>query len=307
MSSLVQSFSHFPSEVVKKAWRLVQETFAVWSDRQAPRLGAAVAFYAIFSITPLVLMAVLVAGAFLGVTFARLEFLNQLAGLLGQGAADAVETMIKTAERSSDKAPWAGITGAIALFVGASGVFVELRNALDVMHGTKRGRDGFVSWFVRGRLWSFALVLAVGFLLLVSLIASAIISAMGTWLTALFPVFGFIALGLNLLLSLAILAVLFAMLMRWLPTQRQPWRSVWGGAVLASVLLEIGKELLGLYLGRAAFSDAFGAAGGLVVLVMWIYYAVQVFLFGAAFNEVRAKKHEPADDNAAKKRIFSSV
>jgi membrane protein len=133
-------------------------------------------------------------------------------------------------------------------------------------------------------------VLAVGFLLLVSLIASAIIAAMGGWLTALFPVLGFIAIGLNLLLSLALLAVLFGMLMRWLPSQRQSWRSVWGGAVLASVMLEIGKELLGLYLGRAAFADAYGAAGGLVVLVMWIYFAVQVFLFGAAFNDVRMKK-----------------
>ncbi len=113
---------------------------------------------------------------------------------------------------------------------------------------------------------------------------------MGSWLTALFPVLGIVALGLNLLFSLVLLAVLFAMLMRWLPSERQSWRSVWGGALLASVLLEIGKELLGLYLGRAAFSDTFGAAGGLVVVVMWIYYAVQVFLFGAAFNEVRAKK-----------------
>jgi membrane protein len=293
MSSLVQSFSQLPGETVKKAWRLVQESFALWSDRQAPRLGASVAFYAIFSITPLILVVVLVAGSVLGASFVRLEFLTLLSDLLGDKAADSIEAMIASAENSSDKSPWAGITSAIALFVGASGVFVELRNSLDAIHGTKRGRDSFVSWFVRGRLWSFALVLAVGFLLLVSLIASATIAAMGTWLMALFPLLGFIAIGLNLLLSLSMLAVLFGMLMRWLPTQRQPWRSVWGGAVLASVLMEIGKELLGLYLGRAAFSDAFGAAGGLVVLVMWIYYAVQVFLFGAAFNEVRAKKPEP--------------
>ena len=290
MSTSARSLAQSPAGPLKRAWDVVRETFSVWSDRQAPRLGASVAFYAIFSITPLVLMAVMVAGSVLGASFARIEFLDQLSGLLGDKAAAAIEAMIASAERSSDKGPWAGITGAIALFVGASGVFVELRNALDIMHGTRRGRDGFVSWFVRGRLWSFALVLAVGFLLLVSLIASAIMAAMGAWLTALFPVLGLVALALNLLLSLSMLAVLFAMLMRWLPSQRQSWRSVWMGALLASVLLEIGKELLGLYLGRAAFSDAFGAAGGLVVLVMWIYYAVQVFLFGAAFNEVRAQK-----------------
>ena len=280
---------HAPSETARKVWRKLLAILNLWSDRQAPRLGASVAFYAIFSITPLVLMAILVCGAVLGQSFVRVEFLDQLAGLLGQGAADAVQAMINAAEKSADKGPWAGVIGAIALFVGASGVFVELRYALDVMHGTRRGRDGFVSWFVRGRLWSFALVLAIGFLLLVSLIASAIIAAMGGWLTALFPVLGFIAIGLNLLLSLGILTLLFGMLMRWLPSQRQPWRSVWPGALLASILMEIGKELLGLYLGRAAFSDAFGAAGSLVVLVMWIYYAVQVFLLGAAYNEVRSK------------------
>ena len=276
--------------VVKKTWSLLRATFDLWSVRQAPRLGAAVSFYAIFSVTPLVLMAVIVAGAFLGAQFARLEFLDQLSGLLGSRAADAVETMMDAAVKSSDKSPWAGVTGAVALFVGASGVFIELRNALDAIHSTPRGRDDFISWFVRGRLWSFALVLAVGFLLLVSLIASAIIAAMGAWLTALFPVLGFVAIALNLLLSLSILALLFAMLMRWLPTRRRPWRSVWPGALLASVVLEIGKELLGFYLGRAAFSDAFGAAGSLVVLVMWIYFAVQAFLLGAAFNEVRMKK-----------------
>jgi len=281
-----------------RAWKLVQDTFALWSDRQAPRLGAAVSFYAIFSITPLVLMAILVAGWFLGETFARLEFLDQLGALLGERAADAVETMIAAAE-DSDKGPLAGITGALALFVGASGVFVELRNALDVIHGTKRGRDGFVSWFVRGRLWSFALVLAVGFLLLVSLIASAIIAAMGGWLTTLFPVLGFVAIGLNMTLSLAIMTVLFGMLMRWLPSERQPWRSVWAGAVLSSVLMQGGKELLGYYLGRAAFSDAFGAAGSLVVLVMWIYYTVQVFLLGAAFNEVRSQHRAPSARGSA--------
>lgn len=281
--------SHLAGETLKQALKLMRAAYGLWSNRQAPRLGAAIAFYAIFSISPLVLTALLVAGAVLGAQFARIEFLDQLSALLGSRAADAVETILAAAEKSSDKSSWAAVTSAVALFVGASGVFIELRYALDSIHATKRQRGDFVSWFVHGRLWSFALVLAVGFLLLVSLIASAIIAAMGSWLTTLFPVLGFVAIGLNLLLSLAILTALFAMLMRWLPTKRQTWRSVWTGAVLSSVLLQAGKELLGLYLGRAAFADAFGAAGSLVVLVMWIYFAVQVFLFGAAFNEVRAR------------------
>lgn len=275
---------------MKSIFRRFEAAAGLWSDHQAPRLGAAVAFYAIFSITPLVLMAVMVAGLFVDAGFARREFLEQLQGLLGSGAADSVETMIDAASKASEKGPWAGVTSAVALFIGASGVFVELRYALDAIHGTKRGRDSFVSWFVRGRLWSMALVLAVGFLMLVSLIASAIISAMGGWLTATFPVLGFVAIALNLLLSLAILTALFGMLMRWLASERRAWRRVWSGALLAAALLEVGKELLGLYLGRAAFADAYGAAGGLVVLVVWIYYSVQVFLFGAAFNEVPKSK-----------------
>ena len=266
-----------------------KSAYDLWSDRQAARLGAAVAFYAIFSITPLVLMTVTVAGLFVDASFARKEFLDELQALLGSGAADSVRAMIDAAARASHKGPWAGVTSAVALLVGASGVFVELRYALDAIHDNERGRDGFVSWFMRGRLWSFALVLAVGFLLLVSLIASAVIAAMGAWLTLRFPVLGFVAIGLNLCLSLAMLTALFGMLMRWLPSRRRPWRDVWGGALLAAILLEAGKELLGLYLGRAAFADAYGAAGGLVVLVMWIYFSVQVFLLGAAFNQVRSR------------------
>jgi membrane protein len=280
---------------VKKTWNLLAATYDVWSDRAAMRLGASVAFYAIFSITPLVLTTLLVAGWALGVHFARLEFLHQLQDLLGDAAAEAVETLLNAAEKSADKGPWAGITGAVTLIVGASGVFTELRNALDAIHGTKaRSGKDFITWFVHGRLWSFALVLAIGFLLLASLIASAVIAAMGGWLTAMFPVLGFVAIAFNVGLTLVILTVLFALLMRWLPTERQTWRSVWPGAILASVLMEVGKELVGLYLGRAAFSDAFGAAGSLVVLVMWIYFVVQVFLVGAAFNEARSARRERA-------------
>jgi len=157
---------------------------------------------------------------------------------------------------------------------------------------------------VRARLWALALVLAIGFLLLVSLIASALIAAVGAWILDRYPVLTVITLLLNWALSVAILAALFGLLLRWLPPQRQSWSSVWPGALLASVLMTVGKELLGLYLGRAAFADAFGAAGSLVVLLVWIYYSVQVFLFGAAFNEVRTQaRRERAAEAAASRRL----
>lgn len=283
--------------MVKRAWKLTRASFALWSDRYAARLGAAIAFYSIFSLTPLIMIAVLIAGLFVGTEFARQEFLDQIAGLMGPKAAGAVDAMLK-ASAESDKGGLAGITSVFTLLLGASGVLFELRKALDAIHRSES--PGGVSWFVRGRLWSFALVLAVGFLLLVSLLASAIFAAMSEWLTMYFPILGFLAKWINALLSLVLLAALFALLMRWLPTERQSWRSVWAGALLAAVLLSVGKHLLGLYLGRAAFSDSFGAAGSLVVLVMWIYYSVQVFLLGAAFNEVRFNERE---EGAERRRV----
>jgi membrane protein len=271
---------------LKNAWQRTKAAVALWIDRSAARLGAAVAFYSIFSLAPLLVIAVTLAGAFLGPDFAREQFLAQVAALMGDRAASVVDTMIDAALESG-KGGWAGVTSAVTLFIGATGVLVELRNALDAIHRTKAAAG--LSAMVRARLWAFALVLAIGFLLLLSLIASAVIAAMGAWIIDSYPVLAVLTMVLNWVLSLGILAALFGLLLRWLPSQRQTWSSVWPGAVLASILMTVGKELLGLYLGRAAFSDAFGAAGSLVVLVMWIYYSVQVFLFGAAYNEVRSE------------------
>lgn len=273
-----------------RTWRPVKATFALWIDRGSARLGAAVAFYSIFSLAPLLMIAINLAGAFLGPDFAREQFLAQVAALMGDRTAAAVDAMIDAALKS-DKGGVAGVTSVVTLFIGATGVLVELRNALDAIHRAES--PGGVTAMVRARLWAFALVLAIGFLLLVSLIASSIIAAVGAWIIDRYPILTVITLLLNWALSVAILAALFGLLLRWLPSQRQTWSSVWPGAILASVLMTVGKELLGLYLGRAAFSDAFGAAGSLVVLVMWIYYSVQVFLFGAAFNEVRCQTRQP--------------
>lgn len=276
---------------MQKIWHLARSSLSLWSERNAMRLGAAVAFYSIFSLTPLIMIAVLIAGAFVGTDFARKEFLDELSALMGEQAAGAVESMM-SASLKSGKGTLAGITSAVTLLIGATGVLVELRTSLDTIHEARTPDS--LSGMVHGRLWSLALVLAVGFLLLVSLLASAIISATAGWLTAAFPVLGFIARMIDILFPLATLTLLFGLLMRWLPTRRQPWRSVWGGALLAAVLLSVGKHLLGLYLGRAAFADPFGAAGSLVVLVMWVYYAVQVFLLGACFNEVRLAERAAA-------------
>jgi membrane protein len=285
--------------MLRTTWHWLRDTFALWSDRGSGRLGAAVAFYSIFSLAPLLMIAVNLAGFFLGTDFAREQFLQQLAALMGDKTAAVVNTMIDAA-LESDKGPWAAVTSGITLFIGATGVLVELRNALDAIHTVQQ--SGGLSALVRARLWSFALILAIGFLLLVSLIASAFIAAVGGWIIRRFPLLAILTFVLNWALSLSMVAALFGLLMRWLPSERQSWSSVWPGAILASVLMTIGKELLGLYLGRAAFSDAFGAAGSLVVLVMWIYYSVQVFLFGAAFNEIRTGRRSQSESSAALER-----
>lgn len=286
---------------LRPAWARIKAALNLWIDRSSARLGAAVAFYSIFSLAPLLMIAVTLAGAFLGPDFAREQFLSQVTALMGDRTAEVVNTMIDAA-LASDKGGWAGMTSVLTLFVGATGVLVELRNALDAIHRTQAA--GGLSAMVRARLWAFALVLAIGFLLLVSLIASAFIAAVGAWIVDLYPVLTVITVVLNWALSVAVLAALFGLLLRWLPSQRQSWSSVWAGAVVASVLMTVGKELLGLYLGRAAFADAFGAAGSLVVLLMWIYYSVQVFLFGAAFNEVRTQaRRERASARAESGRL----
>jgi len=271
---------------VRRMWHTTKDAAYLWMDRGSARLGAAVAFYSIFSLAPLMMIAVNLAGTFLGPDFAREQFLAQVAGLMGDKTAAVVDTMIDAALQSN-KGGWAGVTSAVTLFIGATGVLVELRNALDAIHRTKL--EGGLSAMVRARLWALALVLAIGFLLLISLIVSSIIAALGAWIIDRYPVLAVLTVLLNWAFSLTLLSALFGVLMRWLPSQRQTWSSVWPGAIVAAVLMTVGKELLGLYLGRAAFSDAFGAAGSLVVLVMWIYYSVQVFLFGAAFNETRTE------------------
>lgn len=276
---------------LRAIWHLARRTFTLWTDREGARLGAAIAFYSIFSLTPLLMVAILIAGMVLGAESAREQLLEQLTEMIGANGARGISDLIDAA-RMSDRGRTAGMVSLATLLVGATGVFAELRNAIDVMHGTQPASG--LGWLVRARLWSFALVLGVGFLMLVSLILSALVAAMGDYMTARFPVLGFVALTLNAVLPLVILGALFALLMRWLPTRRLSWRRVWRGAVLASVLFQAGKEVLGWYLGRAAFAGAFGAAGSLVIVVMWIYYSAQVFLIGVAFNEAwSARQGQP--------------
>jgi membrane protein len=251
-------------------------------------MGAALAFYTLFSIAPILIIALAVAGYFFGAHTAETELLSQLRDLTGSAGADALRNLLASAQ-SSEKKGLAAVVGVITLLVGATTVFGELQHALDVVWGAPNAKRTAAWWeLLRARLMSFGMVLGVGFLLLVSLIASAVLAAFGAWLEAQFPG---IQLGLPLLdlaVSFAMTVLLFAMIYKYVPKESIAWRDVWIGAAVTAFLFAVGKSLIGLYLGRSSFNGAYGAAGSLIVLLLWVYYSAQIFLLGAEFTRAFA-------------------
>jgi membrane protein len=272
----------------REAWRLARHAFADWLDDGAPRLGAALAYYTLFSLAPLLLAAIAIAGLAFGEEAAQGRIVAELESLIGRVGAEAVQQLVENSRR-----PEAGIVATIValatLLLGASGVFVELKSALNLIWEVKAPAG--VGAMVRARLAAFGLVLAVGFLLLVSLVVSAALSAMGrTVIGGLGEPAAAVLQALHSLVSLAVLTVLFAMLFKFLPDTEVSWRDVWIGSVTTSLLFTVGKYLIGLYLARNTLSSTFGAAASIVILMVWIYYAGQVFFFGAELTQACARR-----------------
>jgi membrane protein len=272
---------------VSQAWRLLREAAEHWSDDHASSMGAALAYYTVFSIAPMLVIAIAVAGLVFGAEAARGEIVDQLRGLMGEQGAQAVEALVRSAAR-----PQEGITATaiavIVLMVGATSVFVELQSALDrIWRAPEKTREGLLA-MLRSRLLSFGMILGLGFLLTVSLVMSAVVSAlgkvwgpyMGGWLV--------LAEVLNVGIGLVLVTVLFAMIYKLMPNVPVRWRDVWIGAAVTALLFSIGKVLIGLYIGRSGVTSSFGAAGSLVVLLLWVYYSAQIFLFGAEFTRAYA-------------------
>jgi membrane protein len=264
---------------LRNLWPVLKEAARAWSADKAPQMGAALAYYTIFSLAPLLLIAIGVAGLVFGEEAARGEILQQIEGTVGRPTAEAVEAMLSNARADTGK----GMTlvGLITLLFGASGVFIQLQDALNVIWKVHAKSSG-VRGFVRDRLLSFLVVAGTGFLLLVSVVLSSLLAALNKYLTpSSLP--GGVALwqGLHALVSLGIITLLFAMIYKVLPDARVAWRDVWAGAVLASLLFAVGKHLIGLYLGRSGVASTFGAAGSVVLVLVWVYYSSQILLFGA--------------------------
>jgi membrane protein len=247
-------------------------------------MGAALAFYTLFSVAPILIIALAIAGHFFGAHPAAKELLAQLQALTGDAGAAAVQSLL-TSAHSSERNGLATGVGVITLLIGATSVFAELQRALDRIWGTPLRKRTAAWWqFIRTRILSFGMVLGVGFLLLVSLIASAALAAFGGWLEARVVALHIMLPLLDLGVSFVMTVVLFAMIYKYVPSENIAWRDVWIGAAVTAFLFAIGKWLIGLYLGRSSFSSAYGAAGSLVVLLLWIYYSAQIFLLGAEFT-----------------------
>lgn len=283
----------------KTAIDFLKQTGTEWSDDKVPRLGAALAYYTIFSIAPLLLIVVAVAGIWFGRSAAQEQILAQVSGLVGDNGAQMLGSMLQAADKPHS-GMLATVIGIATLLFGATGVFVQLQDALNTIWGVtpKPGRG--VMGFIRHRLLSLAMVFGIGFLLLVSLVISAGLSAAGKWMADSLPGGDGLWHALNFLISFALIALLFTLMFKYLPDVKIAWRDVWLGGVVTALLFTLGKFALGMYLGRSSVSGAYGAAGSLIVVLLWIYYSTQILFLGAEFTQVYANRFgrhlEPADN-----------
>ncbi len=260
-------------------------TCLAWWDDKAPRLAAALAYFSSFSIAPILVIAAGVSGFVFGEEAARGHLKEELVAYTNPRTAETLESMIRGFDAGRDNV-WASLLGGVVLLVAAGGVFGQLKDALDTIWKTKSRPGGGVMKFFKDRFLSFAMVLGIGFLLLISLVvsvtASILIRRMEAWLPMTATLWGI----LNLVLSLGIEAVVFAMIFKFFPDARPGWRSVWIGAGATALLFHVGKYGLGLYLGRDATMSAYGAAGAGIVLLLWVYYASLILLWGAELTRI---------------------
>lgn len=272
---------------------LLRETITEWQADKASRLAAALAYYTVFSLAPLLIIAVATAGTIFGQEAAKGEIVEQIEGLVGSDSARVIETAISNANQP-DVSNIASIISIIVLLFGASGVFTQLQDSLNTVWNVQpkpgRSMKGIIGLVLK-RILSFSLVLGIGFLLVVSLILSAALLALSNYQSSLLPDLNFLWQIFNFVLSFGIVTLLFALMYKFLPDVKIAWSNVWIGAIITSLLFAIGKFLLGFYLGRGSFGSTYGAAASLVVLLAWVYYSAQILFLGAELTLVYARRH----------------
>ena len=283
--------------MMKMIWTVLKETVSDYIDDGALSKGAAVAFYTILSLGPVLLICIAIAGLVFGQQAAQGAMVGQLQGLMGAEAAKAIQAMIASAgDRQSGI--WASVIGFGTLLVTASGVFGEMQSALNAIWKAEPSTG--LSGLVRARAASLGLVATMGFLLLVSLVIAAALSALGKQLDTMIPGAELLLQVVNFVISFAMVSALFAAIYKILPDRKLRWRDVAVGAVGTAFLFTVGKTLIGLYLGRSSIASSYGAAGALVIVLLWIYYSSQTFLLGAEFTKVWASHHGSAEAFAAR-------
>ncbi|MEO8656780.1 MAG: YihY/virulence factor BrkB family protein [Ramlibacter sp.] len=275
----------------KRLFHLFVKAGKAWAADYAPSMGAAISYYTMFSLAPLLVIVIAIAGGLFGREAVQGVIAAQLSGLIGAKGAEFVQQLVASAS-DTDRGLVAGLISLGVLMIGATTVFGELQSALDrIWHVPESQKPSGVWAILRARLLSFGLILGLAFLLMVSLVVSAGVAALGTWAGGLMPGWETLLQVINMLVSVTITTVLFAMIFKLMPSTPIGWRDVWVGAVTTAVLFEIGKLLIGLYLGKSGVTESFAAAGSLVVLLAWVYYAAQIFLLGAEFTKVYADEH----------------
>ncbi len=267
---------------------MAQAAVKGWIDDRASSMGAALAYYTFFSMAPLLLILISVAGLLLGREAVQGHLVAELSGLLGPQAAASIQALVASASEPA-KSWWGTILGIGVMLVGATTVFAELQDALDrIWEAPQRPTGGGLWALLRARVLSFGLILGLAFLLMVSLVMGAVITALGRWWTVTLGDWIWVAQTLNLGLGFVITASIFAMIYKLMPRAHVQWKDVWVGAVVTALLFSLGKALISLYLGASGIASAYGAAGSLVVVLLWVYYSAQVFLLGAEFTWVYA-------------------
>jgi membrane protein len=275
----------------KSIWQFLKTTINEWVEAEPFQLAAALSYYTLFSLAPLLLIAIGVAGFVFGREAAQNQIVETLQGMIGQDSAQTVQEMIQASNEKPQTGMWSTIIGFVALLFGAGGVVGQLQTSLNkVWEVTPKPGQGI--WgFLRQRFFSFAMVLAIGFLLLVSLVVTAVLSSFTGMLSSLLGDATFIAHAVDILVSFGFVTLLFALIYKYVPDVEIEWRDVWVGAALTAILFTIGKYLIGLYIGTSGVSSTFGAAGSLITILVWVYYSSLIFFLGAEFTRVYATQY----------------
>lgn len=284
--------------------RLLWAAARGWSKNEVPRLGASLAYYTLFSIAPMLLIAIVIAGSVFGQDAVRGEVVAQLNTLIGGQSAQALEALLEGAYRQRSDI-LAVIVGTVTFLLASTGAFLEMQHALNKIFRVEQEPGGAVKEMIKDRLTAFGVVLVIGFLLLVSLAISAAVSALSSWVGERINGLASIWQVIDVIFSLAMITGLFGLIYRFLPDGRLGWRHVWIGAAVTAVLFTLGKYAIGLYLGRSAVTSSYGAAGSVMALLLWVYYSSQLVLFGAELTRVIAQHRgrTPAPKPWAKRRV----